>query len=386
MGDAIWKLAATGEQHVWSSLDELDALLESLPNVPAIFALHAAEGEPYLARTTQLQRRLKRLLAAREQPSRLLHLRSVVQKLELYFCGSRLEADLTLFALARSYFPTRYLRFVRLQMPYYVRLLLSNRFPRTTVTSRLTNQDLYYGPFRTKAAAEAFEHQMLGLFQMRRCEEDLAPTPDHPGCMYGEMNMCLRPCQAAVSDQEYASEAARVREFLSTEGRQLLLTTEAARDRLSSEMEFEEAARQHRRLEQIQGVLKQRDDLAHEVSQVNGVAVTRSSQPYEVVIWCFEAGCWQGRANLHIQQHAAESISLDKRLRDLMQSFTRQQVGVREQQEHLALLTRWFHSSWRDGEWIPYESRDRLSYRKLSSAVARVGAPKDGVPSNSTAM
>jgi ABC-type lipoprotein release transport system permease subunit len=53
-----------------------------------------------------------------------------------------------------------------------------------------------------------FQSQFLDLFQMRRCEENLAPSPSHPGCVYGEMNMCLRPCQQAVTPEEYASESA----------------------------------------------------------------------------------------------------------------------------------------------------------------------------------
>ena len=46
----------------------------------------------------------------------------------------------------------------------------------------------------------------LDLFQLRRCQEDLAPSPGHPGCIYGEMGKCLRPCQEAVSREEYAGE------------------------------------------------------------------------------------------------------------------------------------------------------------------------------------
>ena len=59
-------------------------------------------------------------------------------------------------------------------------------------------------------------------FQMRRCQEDLAPSPAHPGCIYGEMGMCLRPCQQVVGPAEYAHEVARVVEFLRTDGRSLL--------------------------------------------------------------------------------------------------------------------------------------------------------------------
>ena len=92
-------------------------------------------------------------------------------------------------------------------MPPYVKVILNNPFPRTQVTTHLGRAPaVYFGPFRARSTAELFESQMLDLFQMRRCQDDLAPSPAHPGCMYGEMGMCLRPCQEVVGPEEYRHE------------------------------------------------------------------------------------------------------------------------------------------------------------------------------------
>jgi len=45
---------------------------------------------------------------------------------------------------------------------------------------------------------------------------------------------------------------------------------------------------------------------------------------------------------------------------------------MRERQEYLALLARWFYSSWRDGEWIFCDSFVAVPYRKLVNAISRV--------------
>ena len=68
--------------------------------------------------------------------------------------------------------------------------------------------------------------------------------------------MCLRPCQEVVGPAEYRAEVDRVLEFLRTDGRSLVDAIQGSRDRLSEEMMFEEAARQHKRLEKVQEVLK----------------------------------------------------------------------------------------------------------------------------------
>jgi len=48
------------------------------------------------------------------------------------------------------------------------------------------------------------------------------------------------------------------------------------------------------------------------------------------------------------------------------------QLAMRERQEYLALLARWYYSSWRDGEWLPIEAFENLPYRKLVHAISRV--------------
>ena len=91
-------------------LAPMDAALEALPNRPAVFALWPGEGEPYLSKTALLRRRLLRLLARREKPSRLLNLRHAVRRIEYRLTGSAFESSVVLYELARRHFPDSYLK------------------------------------------------------------------------------------------------------------------------------------------------------------------------------------------------------------------------------------------------------------------------------------
>ena len=210
-----------------------DADLTAIPDAPAVFLLWAAEGEPQLQKTTLLRRRLRRLLG----DSRWASLRGVIERIEIWPVASTLASAITYYQLARRHFPDSYAKRTRLRMPSYVKLAGNNAFPRTQVTTRLTagSESVYFGPFRSRTAAEDFEKQALDFFQIRRCQEDLEPALDHPGCIYGEMNMCMRPCQEVVGESEYATEVVRVREFLDTRGQSLLAMMERARDRAQRE-------------------------------------------------------------------------------------------------------------------------------------------------------
>jgi excinuclease UvrABC nuclease subunit len=347
----------------------LDETIAALPNADAVFLVWAGDRSAYLAKTSMLRRRLLRILKSGESPRRSLNLREVVTRVEYWLTASRFESMLLHYALARQHFPEDYERLVKLRMPAYVKLILSNEFPRTQVTARLAaGSALYYGPFRTRAAAELFENQFLDLFQIRRCQENLEPSPQHAGCIYGEMNMCLRPCQQVVGRDEYLSEVRRVEEFLTGNGAGLLNVTQAARDRLSEEMNFEEAARQHKRLERIQEVLALRDDLVGDIDRLYGIAIAPSTAPDSVLLWFVCQGSWQAPRALSLDSQ----VSLDSRLRELVASIEPVAPPLAEKQEHLALLARWHYSTWSDGEWIGFRGLDQVPYRKLVRAISRV--------------
>ncbi len=358
---------------VSEDLSGLDDAIAQVPNSPAVFLLWPREGDPYLAKTTLLRRRLLRLLKQREKPSRLLNLRHTVRRIEYRLTGSAFESAVLMFELAREHFPKTYLEHLKLRMPAYVKLVLSNEFPRSQLTTHLGRAPaLYCGPFRSRASAEKFESQFLDLFQMRRCQDDLAPSPEHAGCIYGEMGMCLRPCQQVVGRDEYLHEVGRVAEFLKTGGHSMLDVIGHARDQYSEEMMFEEAARQHKRFEKVQEVLRLQDELVREIGSLNGVAITQSAMPNAVELWIIREGQWQTPQRLSFEVQEGKPVSLDGKLREIFGGLGLRQLSMRERQEYLALLARWYYSSWRDGEWLPVENFENLPYRKFVHAISRV--------------
>ena len=342
-----------------------DAREESLASIPdggGVFVLHAGGESRYLAKTAFLRRRIARTV-------RMFRLGEVLTRIDAWPTASRFESALLHYELARRLFPDNYAKLVRLARPAYVKVILANAFPRTQVTSRLSSRALHFGPFRTRGDAEAFEKSMLDLFQMRRCEPDLAPAPEHPGCIYGEMNMCLRPCQTVVSMEEYAGEVGRVVEFLNTRGASLVGATAAARDRLSEEMDFEGAARQHRLVERIQAVGALRGELVCDVERLYGVAVLPSGDAGSVRLQFLWKGAWLGARVFELDRTGGP---LDHRLREMVEALEAGAVTLLERQEHLALLARWFYSSRREGEWIGFDDPAAAPWRKLVRAISRV--------------
>lgn len=295
------------------------AVLAQLPQAQAVFALYGADerAEPYIGRTPNLRARLERLLQPSAKHPRRLHLAGLVRRIEWQPTGSEFESLLAQFSLVEEVFGARAIERMHLRHPAFVRFLGSNPYPRITVTHRpsLREADWAYGPFPSRAAAERFSEEALKLFLLRRCSDDLAPDPSHPGCVYSEMKMCLAPCYKGCTDERYAEESAAVERFLATRGEDRLVKLQTQRDQASANLEFESAAALHAQVQRVEAVRVLAAELVRPLSQLRAVILQASAKPDEVAVFLFEQGRMRGPAafstlGMRIQNEQSGSTSL----------------------------------------------------------------------------
>src|SRR5919201_6519284 len=200
-------------------------VLDQLPASPAVFVIRGEPGsEPYVGKSSNLKRRLTRLLGEPEANSKRLNLRERCRTIEFTLTGSDFESWFLLYRVLRSEFPKNYCDKIKLRFAPLIKLNLENPYPRAYITRRIAKlraPSLYFGPFPSRAAAERFLNDSLDFFKMRRCDFDLNPDPAFPGCIYSEMKMCLAPCFKGCSDEEYRDEVERVRAYLDSQGQSL---------------------------------------------------------------------------------------------------------------------------------------------------------------------
>ena len=354
---------------------QADAFLEGLPCCPAVFAVFpiAREGvpsEPYLGRTSDLRRRLTRLLSVRRQSSKMLNLRELAARVEYQPVGSAFEGTWLLYKLNQHHFPRKYRDRMRLKTPALLKVKLKNRFPRCYPTRRMVNDgSLYYGPFPSAATAERFGAEFLDFFKIRRCVEELNPDPSHPGCIYSQLHMCLAPCFAGCTDTEYQKEVQQVVEFLDSQGNSLLRSMEAERARASESLEFEQASKIHHRIEKLNESLRQKSELVRNLSDLHAVMVLPAAEAKSVVFYRVISGEIRGPVALSLEENAANPTPLDRQLHALMESLvvdTSNPTPARlPPWEHLSLLARWYYSSFRQGELVMLDPNQSIPHRRL---------------------
>jgi excinuclease ABC subunit C len=390
------------------------ASLSGLPEAPAVFALCAADpaAEPYLGKTPNLRRRLMRFLRGPQGgvTSRRLQLAHMVDQIEYTVTGSEFESSLCLYQASLRAFGQRAQKRLRLRPPAFLRMSIENAYPRVYATAKIskTAANALFGPFPSRAAAERFADEMLNLFLLRRCIEELNPDPAFPGCVYSEMKMCLAPCYKGCSDERYQQESAEVFAFLSTRGASMISRLEAERNAASEAMEFERAAAIHQRMQKVQSVAHLASDAVRPLAELTGILVQPSAEPGHVALFALRRGVWSGPAlysivgmrlanersgssSLFAHPVALEPVPLEGvaalPAKDVLESRLEEALGTLAQSapksvssqtlsDHLALFTQWFYrpAVRSKGEMVFAGADGEVPRKPLLRAISRVAA------------
>ncbi|PYX26656.1 MAG: hypothetical protein DMG82_00765 [Acidobacteria bacterium] len=353
-------------------------IFSGVPAQPAVFLLRGHDpGEPYVSKTANLRRRLQRLLSPPEERTKRLNLRDRVRFIQYTPTGSDFESGFLLYQLLRSTFPKAYSARLRLRFAPVIKLHLDNEYPRASITTRLGRthgKSLYYGPFPSRVSAEKFANDSLDFFKMRRCVDDLHPDPAFPGCIYSEMKMCLAPCFKGCTDQAYRQEVERVQAYLDTGGLSLERELSQQREEASNNLDFENAAALHARVEKLKPVLGQLPEIVRRTDQLSGLMVQPSAAENSVTFFRIDAGCIGGPATFSIQSpEHTKSQSMESRVQQAVDAMPHAPAKTAlEAMEHLAILRRWYYRGTRVGEIFLADDKGMLPMRRIVRGISRV--------------
>lgn len=409
---------------------EFDAdFFAALPARPGVIVLemNVANAQPYLARTADIRRAAERLLSRPEAGSKRLILREVVRNIRYRVTGSKFEQSFVHYENARAYFPQRYRTLARIRPPAMLKVNLRNSYPRCYVTRQIrADQGFYFGPFPSRRSADDFAEGYLDLFKTRRCQIKIRRDPAFPGCIYSEMKMCLAPCFAGCTKEEYDAEVSRMLEGLASQGSALTARLEHERETASESLDFERAAALHKRLEKVAQALRGMPDVVRRVEDLDAVILQRGTQEKSILVFPLHAGTLAEPFYLRFGE-VSEPRSVEAILRAAFEPLgatahdsdspesqgappnpsensadagaavradvavdanvppenlaetSRLQYGLGATSpflsEHLSLLSRWFYSKPREGE-ILFRTGD-WPYRRVLRACARLLNPQE---------
>jgi hypothetical protein len=197
------------------------------------------------------------------------------------------------------------------------------------------------------------------------------------------MKMCLAPCFAGCTKEDYDVEVQRLVQFLDTSGGSLRNSLEQERETASEQLDFERAAALHKKIEKLDDALRGSPELPRRIQDLNAVILQRHAEGQTISVYAVRGGWLAEPAFVRFSEIAGQPRSAEHIFREYLEGsaplFLESSAGAiasskNTLSEHLWLLARWYYSNPREGE-IFFREKD-WPYRRIMRGCSRLLAPK----------
>lgn len=210
------------------------------------------EGRParevlYVGKSNNLKRRVRSYFSAAEKRGRIHEMVRVATGVEFVPCATDLEAEVRELRMIESLSP-RYNRKSKRQRKLWWLKLTDEPFPRLSVVTSLGATTDFFGPFRTRDAANDAAMTLYDAYRLRRCTTRLSAKRASPSCALGEMGRCVAPCELSGGAQSYPDVVEEVRGTWEGDVRPVLRAVRSRLRKLVGQERYEEAGEISERL------------------------------------------------------------------------------------------------------------------------------------------
>ncbi len=293
--------------------------IDQLPQAPGIYRFTGADGRLlYIGKAANLRQRVASYRSSAAGHSRkTLDLIRNIREVCVQQTGSELEASLLEAEEIRRCQPPY--NTLRKHLPRIAFLVLNvaDPFPRLSVTARLgRGTSRYFGPFRSRAAAQRALDLLVRLFRLRTCSGRLRPEPGVAPCFQAQIGACTMPCAARVGAAKYAEQVVAALRFFDGEIDAARAQLEGKRDEHSAALRFEAAQRTQRDLELLAELSRRQQSLGWVVARQHFVIIQPTVDGSRSLLYAIVRGRLVERCNV---RGYADLLSLSGRLRSLLE-------------------------------------------------------------------
>ncbi len=228
------------------TFDELKDKALSLPLAPGVYIMRDESNKViYVGKAKKLKNRVSQYF--QDSSAHTPKTRAMVSKIDHFdviVAASEFEALVLECSLIKRYMP-KYNILLKDDKGYpYLRLDMSEEYPKITLVNKLANDGAgYYGPFGSRGVTQNVLDTIRPTLKLPGCNKQLPRDlgKDRP-CLNYHMNQCRGWCQLSRSPQEYRETMEQARLLLTGNYKQLARQLEEQMLEASEKLEFERAA------------------------------------------------------------------------------------------------------------------------------------------------
>ncbi len=230
--------------------------LAAVPLQPGVY-LHRDEAGKvlYVGKSASLRDRLRAYFGSKKNlDTKSVELVSRIHDFEYIVTASEQEALLLENSLIKEHKPKYNIRLKDDKTYPYIKVDLSENFPRVYVTRRTANDGArYFGPFASAGSVRKTLDLLKRLFPYRSCTKTITGKDSRP-CLEYHIKRCVAPCTGYASSNDYAEVIDQVLMFLEGNTKEIVSNLKTTMLEASDNLEFERAGTLRDRLRAIEKV------------------------------------------------------------------------------------------------------------------------------------
>ena len=283
--------------------------LSAVPLKPGVYIHRDSDGKViYVGKSSALKNRLRSYFGATKGlDAKTTELVNRIHDFEYIVTDSEQEALLLENSLIKKHRPKYNVRLKDDKTYPYIKVDLSEEFPRVYVTRRTIKDNArYFGPFASAGSVRKTLDLLKRLFPYRSCTKAITGNDERP-CLEYHIKRCVAPCTGYSSKEDYSKVIDQVLMFLEGNTKEVVKELKHAMLEASSQLEFERAGALRDRLKAIEKVYEGQKVVGLGKENLDVVGIAYGGEEAWVEIFFIRNGNLTGRDNFTMSGTRDES-------------------------------------------------------------------------------
>lgn len=239
-------------------IEVLRERVKEFPQTPGVYLMkNLAEKIIYVGKAKNLRSRVRSYLTdGKDHTAKTRLLVRNIQQIEYILTGTEVEAFLLEASLIKKHRPRYNIRLKDDKAYPYIRMSLSDAFPRLYLARKVKKDgSLYFGPYTSGAAVWGTIRFLNKTFMIRDCKDAFFQSRKRP-CMTHQIGRCTAPCVNLVSKEAYREDVDGAVNFLRGKDKAVVRELTKKMKEAAKEERFENAAKLRDSIQAIAAILE----------------------------------------------------------------------------------------------------------------------------------